>query len=181
MKILPALLLLLPLAATASQPADTVNQFYRWRLAAPVSGLPSPAQLAPVQALFTPQLQCLFAAARKYRQAFIQRFPADKPPLVDGDLFSSLFEGPHRFKVFVTSKTGRQSSVEVKLSYQQTHWQDQFELVEQHGRWLIADITFDGHFAFGNGGSLRRNLEGLLQQDDDLLQWNAAQELAGCK
>ncbi len=59
--------------------------------------MPDDAQMQALALLLVPELREAFEAARAWQRGEIERMQRegseDKPPFVEGDLFSSLFEG----------------------------------------------------------------------------------------
>ena len=87
----------------------------------------------------------------------------DTPPLVEGDLFSSLFEGATQVSVGTCQGGGRSGQCVVNLSHSDpggkpTVWTDTVELVNTPGGWRVNDIAYGGTWAFGNKGKLSETL-----------------------
>jgi len=93
--------------------------------------------------------------------------PGEKPSFTDGDLFSSLFEGPTRYEVLVADTSGPPYRVPVRLTYDgatpAVSWTDTALVVRENDRLVVGDIVFGGAWAFGNKGSLRKGLEQALR------------------
>jgi hypothetical protein len=110
----------------------------------------------------TPELAALFDAAQRQQDVFIAAHPDEKPPWIDGDLFSSLFEGAQTFEVDSSTVRDSRADVPVHLTYADssntTQWTDTLVLTLLGGTWLVDDIAFGGTWPFRTGGSLRRVL-----------------------
>ena len=96
--------------------------------------------------------------------------PTEKPPFTDGDLFSSLFEGPTAFTVgkavsAAAAPGGRLGDLQVPVDLVHTidpaagggepaTWTDTVLLREENGRFVVADIAFGGGWDFANKGTM---------------------------
>ena len=145
--------------ASLSSPTQAADKFYRTYLKLSIRGLPNDKQMEVLSPLITPDLKVLFEAARKTQMKFIQEHPDEKPPWVEGDLFTSLFEGAQTFRIGRPTVRGDLTEVPVQLTYREggstTRWSDVLILVRRGKRWLVRDIELKGDWAFKNGGSLR--------------------------
>ena len=129
--------------------ARTVRNFYMAYSGLKISGLPR-------------------GAARKAQARCEKANPGDKPPWVEGDMFSGNFEGFTRFNVPDTGTArGERTGFLVEFEYaagrgQKVTWKDELVLIEEHGRWVIDDVLYRRDAPFGNGfgSSLRQSLAG---------------------
>jgi hypothetical protein len=145
--------------SSTSSPTRAAERFYRTYLKLRISGLPNHKQMKILSPLITSDLKELFVAARKIQAKYIQEHPDEKPPWIEGDLFSSLFEGAQSFRIGNASHRGDIAEVPVKLAYREggstTRWSDVLILVRNGNRWLVSDILLKGEWAFKSGDSLR--------------------------
>ena len=92
------------------------------------------------------------------------------PPLLEGDIFSSLFEGATAWKVGACQASERKTArCGVALSYapppaagskaKPANWTDTVLLVNTPQGWRVDDVVYDAGFAFGNTGRLSEMLE----------------------
>ena len=81
-------------SASTDTATSVVEKFYATTIAQKVTGAPTAAQLAALSPLLSDTLRALLDAARRRNEADVARAPDEKPAFADGDLFSSLFEGP---------------------------------------------------------------------------------------
>ncbi len=96
------LLVFIPTTTCAQQenPKVFANRFYQTYLELNVRGLPDEKELKLLSPYLSEDLRQLFEKAQFQQKRFIQENPVDmKPPWVDGDMFTSLFEGARSFKV----------------------------------------------------------------------------------
>jgi hypothetical protein len=132
-----------------------------------LTGIPNEAQLKRLAPLLAPELRNLLGAASREQQRCVKQFPDDKPPWIEGDIFSSNFEG---FTGVVAqasklSSTGR--SVVLRFTYvegrHRVRWTDTLILVSDSGKWLVQDIYYHAKFAFtsGFGSNLQASLKSI--------------------
>ena len=168
-----------PPAAPAAVPADAaplpaaapervVADLYTALAAQRPSGAPTDAQRAVLAPLLSAELTGLLQRADAARSAARAAAPSEKPPFTDGDLFSSLFEGPTGFAVGAPVSGadvsgGRLGDVRVPVTLthaadpaggKATTWTDTVLLREENGRFVVADIAFGGDWDFANKGSM---------------------------
>lgn len=166
-------------------PADVVQGFYTARLASPGSGAPSGRELAEFSGYLGPELVCLLGAALRYNDKFSQARPDDKPPFVEGDLYSSSFETPTRFSLGKVQQTKTSASVPVHFYVDSADkpdskgWEDVVHLNIVRTRWMITDVEYKGGFAFGNKGELFESLRAGLENAEPVTGWSV-RELDSC-
>ena len=161
-RIVPALVLVAGTLAgcekQAPSPEAAVQGFYALRLKLAITGAPAPKELAQLAPFLGEELRDLLAQARKRHDDDVARTPADKPSFSEGELFSSLFEGPTSFEVGADEATGDVHRISVQLAYDLhrpvTSWTDKVVVKAEAGKWVVTDIEYGGSWAFGNKGSL---------------------------
>ena len=92
----------------------------------------------------------------------------DSPPLIEGDIFSSLFEGPTAAKVGTCRGDEKIAHCGATLTRQDpgqkpVTWVDTLKLVNDGG-WKVDDVAYDANFAFGNTGTLTQMLTMTLHE-----------------
>jgi hypothetical protein len=153
-------------------PNTVVEQFYTTYLAHGIGGLPAGDELEQLKPFLSDNLNRLIADALKYQERFIASHPDEqmpnappikyKPPFVDGDYFSSLFEGPRSFKVARTAAEPNGSwQVYVHFWYDPSleGWEDVIIVAKQRGRYVIDDVLFSGAGEFNPSGRLSDRLK----------------------
>lgn len=67
------------------------------------------------------------------------------PPAIQGDLITSLFEGPNEFRVMDCLIRPGSASCPVRFTYRGTpegvRWTDEVELRLQADRWVVQDVA----------------------------------------
>lgn len=152
-----------PVAAEPAQgPAAVAMDFMAMHQKLGNSGLPQRADLPAYDAFLCPALAQAIRAAQVRQEQARAEHPDDKPPFVEGDLFSSLFEGPDGFEVRDTAVTGAAARVEMAMSNGQgeaaRHWKDTLDLTLDDGIWCISDVEYGGQWPFANKGRLSSTL-----------------------
>jgi hypothetical protein len=141
--------------AGVDEPEGVVCRFYQAYLETRPVGLPTPEQ----ERLLAPYLTTVLARmdeARGYRAAFEAEHPDEKPPFVDGTLFTSLFEGADRFEIVRSVPTANGGAVvTVRFGYDDLEpWEDAVVVIREGGRYAIGDIVFSGVGVFNPAGRL---------------------------
>jgi len=155
------LLLFLSQCSEPELPKDIVKNFYSAYLKTTASGLPNKKDLQILKPFFTSKLDSLFIKALVEQDSFINKFPVEKPPLIEGDLFSSLYEGPTSFNIANSKMNGDSATVFVDFTYSDSStsdkpfkWQDAVHLIVETGKWKISDIEYLGKWDFAPKGRL---------------------------
>ncbi len=190
--ILAAFTLLFSLNSLANNPVEVesvVKQFYDWRIKTAFTGVPDAVTLKMADQFLSAELTCLLGVARNYRDLYAKHFPTDKPPFVEGDMFTSLFEGANRYRVesVRVNKVQARAQVQLHFYFDQNKnkdtkgWRDTVLLEQKNQHWRITDVHYNAHFNFGNSGSLRKNLSDELSENNDELHWQGKKQLESCR
>lgn len=127
------------------------------------SGLPSRGDMAAYDAFLCPDLAQAIRAAQARQETARAEHPNEKPPYVDGDFFSSLFEGPERFEVRDSQVDGDTARVEVAMRHGEgeaaTRWTDTLVMRLDDGIWCLADVEYGGDWPLANKGRLGAALQ----------------------
>ena len=139
-----------------------VTDFYEMRQRLGRTGLPDENEMKAYRAFLCPTLAAAMDAARVRQKLYIDEHPDDKPPLVEGDLFSSLFEGTEGVTPNGTEVQGDAARVTLSMRYgegdQATRWKDVVVLGKDGGSWCIDDVEYRGNWPFANKGKLSTTL-----------------------
>lgn len=157
-----------PAAGDADTGLQTIRTFYRTYSEMKTSGLPDSKAMVKLSPYFSAPLQKAIRTAQ-VKQARCEKLnPGDKPPWVEGDMFSSSFEGFTRFQVAeVVPGKGSHTVYRVNFEYiekgqKPMSWTDEVAMVQEGGRWVIDNVFYRMNSAFGNGfgKALRDGLSG---------------------
>ena len=150
-------------AQAGESPGGIVSAFYKKHIAMHLTGAPTPQQLQVIAPYLSQHLQALLERAWQQHQKDVARAPDEKPAFTDGDLFSSLFEGPTSFEILGTETFVHEYAVTVRFTAnagpQQKVWKDVIRLANKQGRLVIVDIEYGGEWAFAAKGTLVSTLE----------------------
>ena len=169
--ILSAALLLLGIAPafaqTANDPAAAVEAFYA--VYAPLhvqgGGIPDATARVRYAPVFSPRLNKQLVEASAAQARLTAKVKNAMPPMLEGDIFSSLFEGAGSWKVGACQVAGNTARCPVALSYvpasvpgrkaeKPASWNDTVLVVNTPQGWKVDDVIYDAGYAFGNTGKL---------------------------
>ena len=139
-----------------------VTDFYEMRDRLGRTGLPPEGDMNAYRAFLCPSLSAAMDAARVRQKLYIDENPDDKPPMVEGDLFSSLFEGTDVVTPAGTEVQGDTARVTLSMRFGEgdgaARWKDTVLLAKDQGSWCIADVEYRGDWPFANKGKLSTTL-----------------------
>jgi hypothetical protein len=151
-----------PESAQMRAATTLVTDFYEMRQRLGRTGLPAENEMKAYRAFLCPSLSAAMDAARVRQKLYIDEHPDDKPPLVEGDLFSSLFEGTEAVVPAGTEVEGESARVNLSMRYGEgdtaVRWKDSVLLAKDEGSWCIADVEYRGDWPFANKGKLSTTL-----------------------
>ena len=169
-RLVLAFLLTVTPALAAGDPGAAVNAFYDvyGTQRAQGGGIPDATVRLRFQPVLSPRLNKQLADAAAAQARLTAKVKNAVPPLLEGDIFSSLFEGASAWKVGVCQTKGKTASCSVALSYvpppaagakaKPANWNDTVLLVDTPQGWKVDDVVYDAGFAFGNTGRLSEML-----------------------
>jgi hypothetical protein len=169
MKIVLLIMLLATNAFAGNDGGDlplAVQKFYQVYLEVKTFGVPTEKDRARFAPYLSGQLQELLAGAAAAERRYAKATRGKVPPLVEGDLFTSMFEGAHGFRVVSCEMQGEQGVCLVEFTFTDPslkspfHWQDKVYLAKGPHGWVVDDIEFLGTWQFMHKGRLQ-----------DLLKW----------
>ena len=153
-------------ACLADAPGDmakVVNDFYAaYSTFHPSDGIPDPQGRARYEPYISARLDKLLTDGNRAEVSFGKANP-DSPPLIEGDLFTSNFEGATAFRVGSCTASGDAGHCSVALTYDDRKenpkdkpvtWTDTVHLVATPSGWRVDDIAYGATWAFGNKGRL---------------------------
>lgn len=175
MKKLISVLALVLAIASVSSAADTpkaaVTGLYNTYIKLKTRGIPSAKDLAQYKPYITPELAGLLKSAEDAEIKYNWDTKGEVPPLVEGDIFTSLFEGADSFKVLSCDEKGESASC--LLEFKNTNpgdgktftWKDGVMLVKGKSGWLVSDVEYKGDWDFAVKGTLTGMLKGVISGD----------------
>lgn len=147
--------------AGEATPARAAGAFYNLYIQMKPRGIPDAKQRAEFDPLVSSSLGKLLDAAAVAEGAHRRKTNNEEPPLFEGDLFTSLYEGATSYKLDTCVTESDKAYCDVALSYAEpgdaklTTWTDKAVLARGPRGWLLDDIAFGGAWDFGQHGTLR--------------------------
>jgi hypothetical protein len=175
-----ALLLLLaaPAFAQAADPAAAVNAFYAVYAGqqAQGGGIPDATGRLRYSAVFSPRLNKQLQDAARAQARLTAKVHNAVPPMLEGDIFTSLFEGATNWKVGACTGDAKTQRCAVALTHappaapgrtaeKPVNWTDTVVVTAGAGGWKVDDVLYDANFAFGNTGRLSDMLQMVVSQN----------------
>jgi hypothetical protein len=130
------------------------------------TGLPDAAERAALAPKASPALNAALEQAAAAERCAQARHKGTEPPLIQGDLFSSLFEKATAVAaVAVAREEPQRIDYTITFEYRTpvavppaVQWQDTVQLVRSGDAWLVDDVIHGGHWDFSVKGSVKAQL-----------------------
>ncbi len=171
---------LLAAAAAFGQPdnggmARAVEEFYQvYQTFKPPDGVPDGRVLKRFEPTISPALDKLLLASEVAENRYAQVTKGQYPPLIEGDLFTSNFEGATSFSVGPCQADARGGHCSVSLSYtggeKPVRWTDLVSLVRTPSGWRVDDVSYGANWDFGAKGSLSGTLKSAIENGNAVRQ-----------
>lgn len=134
----------------------------------PSDGIPDSGGRVRLAPYLSPALNKLLTDGAAAEMRFAAKVK-DSPPMFEGDLFSSMFEGATSWKLDACSASGNTAHCPVKYTHAEARqkpvaWTDTLLLVNTPQGWRVDDVVYGGGFQFGNTGRLTDTLKTVLRQ-----------------
>lgn len=166
---LMGLLVATSVPAQAAGPAKQAQAFYNLYLKTKPLGMPDAAVVRRFKPLLSAQLTAALGKAAAAEAAHLRASNNTEPPLFEGDLFTSLYEGASSYSIEGCTVESAHAYCDVALSYAEvpgakpTTWTDRLVLVKRLDGWVVGDIVFGGNWDFGQHGTLRGTLAQIIK------------------
>jgi hypothetical protein len=170
-----ALLLAAPALAdapAANDPAAAVSAFYAVYNGqrAQGGGIPDATVRLRYSPVLSPRLGKQLTEAAAAQARLSAKVKNAVPPMLEGDIFSSLFEGATAWKVGACQLAANTARCPVALTYappsasgakaqKPANWSDTVVVINTPQGWKVDDVIYDAGFAFGNTGRLSAMLQ----------------------
>ena len=177
MKFVPFVsMFLLALAACSGGHGDdqashrAANAFYNVYLKLHPSGVPTKNQQAEFKPLVSADLAGLLVEAALAEAHYAEATKGEAPPLLEGDLFTSLFEGAESYKIGQCEMQKESWACAVELAHtdsrdnSKVEWKDRIYVVRNKDRWAVDDIEFLGDWQFMHKGRLKELLKAVIAE-----------------
>ena len=174
-----ALLLASPAFAAAARkapapppsPERTVTGFYAAYVRLHPSGIPGPRVKRGLERFLSQRLNALLTDADRAEAQYAIATKNEVPPLVEGDIFSSLFEGATSSSMgqCLVMEESMTATCTVSLTntmdgQQDTTWTDTVLMVREGRTWKIDDVRYGGTWPFANKGRMTETLNDAIAE-----------------
>jgi hypothetical protein len=134
----------------------------------PSDGIPNATGRTRLAPYLSPTLNKLLADGATAEARFAAKVKG-APPLIEGDLFTSLFEGATSWKLGACAASGANARCPVEFTHAETKqkpvlWTDTLILANTPQGWRVDDIVYGANFQFGNTGKLTDTLNTILRE-----------------
>ena len=151
-------------------PDQTVNKFYGVYLKLHSFGVPDERERAQYSPYISTELSELLKRADEAEQKHGAATKGEEPPLVEGDLFTSLFEGAGSYRVTSCESNDANALCTVEFTYinpgdkSEVKWKDKVYLAKSSRGWAVDDIEYLGEWQFMHKGRLKDLLKEVIEE-----------------
>jgi hypothetical protein len=159
------------IADDAADMAKAADGFYAaYATFHPSDGIPDSSGRARYAPLISPALEKLLTQGSGAEQKFAKA-NKDSPPLIEGDLFTSNFEGATSYKVGACKGDAKTGLCTAALIYDDRKdspkdkpltWNDTVYLVATPSGWRVDDVGYGASWEFGNKGKLSETVRSAI-------------------
>ncbi len=160
--------------AQQNEQALVVANFYKTILTFKDGGVPSRKKIDRLSPFISADFRNNLLGARCAEDKHFQKTKGSEPPLVEGSLFFSLFEGADKYTSIKPEPDKQPVSYLVNLEYRDPYdkheivkWQDRAILIKENNRWVVHDLQLLGKWQFGAKGKLSEILRGVIKESKD--------------
>ena len=139
----------------------------------PSDGIPDAKGRAKYAPFVSPSLEKLLADGERAEEAFAKA-NKNSPPLLEGDLFTSNFEGATSHRIDACDAALKTCKVDLTYDDRSQNpndkpvtWTDTVHMVTVQGGWRVDDIGYGATWAFGNKGRMRDTLASVIRNAGD--------------
>ena len=151
-------------------PDQTVNKFYSIYLKLHSFGIPNEQEQAQYSPHISPELSEVLKRANEAEKKHEAATKGEEPPMVEGDLFTSLFEGASSFTIASCENDDVTAFCIVEFKYlnpgdkSEVKWKDKVYLVKSNRGWAVDDIEYLGDWQFMHKGRLKNLLKEVIEE-----------------
>jgi hypothetical protein len=143
----------------------------------PSDGIPDASARAKLDPFISSALDALLIAGDATEKHFSAVTKNMSPPLIEGDLFTSNFEGATSYHVGACSMEASLAHCTATFGYRggpedsrPVNWTDTIYLQHTSAGWKVDDVAYGGNAAFGNKGRLKETLQNAIRDGNDAAQ-----------
>jgi hypothetical protein len=154
---------------------SAIKNFYKAALALQNDGIPEKTDIEKLSPFISKPFKNLLLEARKAEDKYFQKTKGEVPPLIEGSLFFSLFEGADKvISITAETKTDKISYL-IEFEYRDRYgkkekirWRDRVILVMENNKGVVNDLELLGKWPFGAKGKLSDILKNVIKVGNDL-------------
>ena len=168
--VIPCFIFCLNAQAQQNEQELAVANFYTTILAFEDGGAPTRKNINRLSPLISPDFRNKLLGVRDAVDKNLQKTKGAEPPLVEGSLFFSLFEGADKYTSIKSEPNKKPVSYLVNLQYRNPYgkheivkWQDRAILIKENNRWVVNDLELLGKWQFGAKGKLSEMLSEVIK------------------
>ena len=159
--------------------AGIANGFYAvYGTFHPSAGIPNAKARAKFEPFISPALDHLLIEAEAAEQRFAKVTKNMSPPLIEGDLFTSNFEGATSWSVGPCETEAAAARCKVAFGdrggsmedAKPVNWTDTIYLVRTSAGWRVDDVAYGAFWAFANTGRLTATLRSAIRDGNNATQ-----------
>lgn len=150
---------------------NAIGSFYNVIIAKGFSEIPDSSHHRLIKPYISMRLQKLLIEAFNAENVKAAEETEPGPPLIEGSLFTSLFEGADSL-IDIKVDSSAQNTFLVELEYKNTAanpgpdtaftWNDRVYLIKENGTWVIDDIELLGNWDFARKTSVSSILKSVI-------------------
>jgi hypothetical protein len=168
-----------PAASDQEQATAVAIGFYTaYAMFRPSDGIPDARERAQLEPFISNALDRLLTDGEAAEHHFATVTKHMSPPLIEGDLFTSNFEGATAWHVGPCEIAAASARCPVALGYRSrtredarpVNWTDTVYLVHTPAGWRVDDIDYGATGAFGNKGRLTQTLRDAIRDGNNAAQ-----------
>jgi hypothetical protein len=155
-------------SAGGASPKKALDAFFRVYPMVRGSGTSWGKEPARLASVLSPSLRDLLLKAEN-AEILMSSLTPEQPWGVEGDIWTSLFEGADHYHIGQCQIFGTQAVCDVRLSYGEMpkandEWTDQYVITRTNGRWALDDVRWGGGWEFMHKGTLRELLASEIRE-----------------
>jgi hypothetical protein len=144
----------------------------------PSDGIPDAKSRTKFEPFISPALDHLLIEADAAEKRFAEVTKNMSPPLIEGDLFTSNFEGANSWSVGPCETDAAAARCKVAFgdrggsieAAKPVNWTDTIYLVRTSAGWRVDDIAYGASWAFANTGRLTATLRSAIRDGNNATQ-----------
>ena len=144
-------------------PREFAQRFYALLYELKIIGLPNAEEFKTIAPFLSPSLQKLLFAAKQKQSEYMRKNPTNKPPWIEGDLFSNSMEEILRYKVGTPEIENSLVRIPVRVTSHEekfmSRWTDTLLLRRNNSKWVVTNVIYETQKKSKSYDNLRKILK----------------------